>query len=196
VETEEEMADSAEVNKPRGGWRKRMIRRWYDANHELVSEDYKDFEKFYVTVNKRITDTLRREKIRADQQLAFLLGGSDPVACDWCGQVCRGVAGVSAHKPNCPQRSRAAYVSGPGTTKALGGGHRIMVSHNNGAIAQWYHDGKFRTIQPTYDPDSKSSKDGAEGNPGESPSATDRSSTHAHLRLLEDPTLQEEHCIP
>jgi hypothetical protein len=65
VETEEEMADSAEVNKPRGGWRKRMIRRWYDANHELVHEDYqKDFEKFYVTVNKRITDHRKVDKKR------------------------------------------------------------------------------------------------------------------------------------
>jgi hypothetical protein len=63
VETEEEMADPAEVNKPRGGWRKRMIRRWYDANHELVHEDYqKDFEKFYVTVNARINDHRKVDK--------------------------------------------------------------------------------------------------------------------------------------
>jgi hypothetical protein len=62
------VADPVEVAKPRGGWRKRTIQRWYDATHDQAprtteegEKDYqKDFETFSRSVNRRITEAQRQ----------------------------------------------------------------------------------------------------------------------------------------
>jgi hypothetical protein len=62
------VADPVEVAKPRGGWRKRTIQRWYDATHDQAprtteegEKDYqKDFETFSKSVNRRITEAQRQ----------------------------------------------------------------------------------------------------------------------------------------
>jgi len=80
VKEEEEKADPEEVNLPRGGWKKHTIKRWYDDNLERISENYKeDFDNFYGTVNKRITDRERVEKKRALAQ--FFANGEGGRRC-------------------------------------------------------------------------------------------------------------------